>query len=420
MITTKTYESGFRLVVEERKGSTVFFNQYVKVGSQDEAEDEQGLAHFIEHLMFKSTDTRSTNEINQELDFLGCSSNAFTTYDNTCFFFKSIKENFEKALTVFADMLQNGIYKKEEVDLERDVVLQEINMYKDDSEDVSINATMADFYNGTCLAHPISGSEEIVKNSSIDKLKQFKQKHYTSDNIIISVVGDITFDEMETLVKKYFPKYFEGKATAKQYATNQLELNVKDKFCIVNKDDTQVRWRAIIKGENIYSSELYKQAVYTIILGGGLTSRLFVKIREELGLAYNTYAESFTNNNAGALILYLGTTNENLETAITLVKNILKEMADGVTQYEMDKAKNLIKASLIFAEESAERKALKNAKDLFIWGRVRENEEDLKQIDSITIDDVNEFAKKIYNESTFATCAVGKDIDINDLKKFDK
>lgn len=419
MVKSKIYDSGLTLVVEQVSGKSIAFTQMVRVGSQDEQVDEYGLAHFTEHFMFKSTDSRTTAEINEELEFLGCDVNASTTKERTMYFFKSIYENFEKALEIFSDMLQNGIYREDEIDAERGVVVQEINMYADDSDDIVYESTSETFFKGTKFAHPILGTIDIIQNTPVSKLKSFKEKHYIPQNIVISIVGDISFEQAEMHIQKYFPKYFEGKALANQFDKNPLDINIENKYVIVDKDDTQVRLRITIKGVNSYDADYFTQFIYGIILGGGVTSRLYQRIREELGLAYAIYAMGGATSHIGKIDFFVGTTNDNLRVVIQEICSILTDMAtNGVTQRELDKARNMVKSSFIFREENIASKSTKNAQDMLVWGYSYDVDEYLKSIDQVTVQDINNFAKRIYNEQDYVVCVVGKDINIEDLKLF--
>ena len=419
MINQKTYKSGLRLIVETNDNPICSFTQKVIVGSSDETFEEQGLAHFTEHFMFKSTEKRTAVEINNELEKLGAFANAHTNKSETAYYFMSIEDNFIKALAIFSDVLQNGIYTETDVNTERGVVVQEINMYADDSDAVLEDEISSVYFNGTGYEHPILGRREVIENTSIEDLKAFKQKHYTPNKTIISVVSRLSFEEVEGLIEKFFPKYFEGEAEPFVRPNVSMNISVGKPYSIVDKDDTQVRVNAMIKAVDVNNKYYLPQMLYSVVLGGGMSSRLFTNIREKLGLVYSIGSVARAYKQFAFLGFILGTTKEHLNLALTEVDKELKNMAaNGITEEELEKAKNLAKNSRVFGNEQVSSRSLFNAKVMADEVMYPDYDDFKKAIDSVTVQQVNEYAKLINNEKDFVICAIGKDITEDDSKAF--
>lgn len=420
MIKTKTYDSGLQLVVDESNSPCVSFGAMYRVGSQNERENEEGFAHFIEHLMFKSTKNRSTDKISSELEFLGSEINAYTCKTHTCYHFKAIKENFEDSLKVYADMLQNGLLLQEEVDTEREVVVEEMNRSEDNPNSITWQELDKSLYGGTKLAHRVLGTKEVIRGCTVAELRAFRDRYYTPENAVISIAGGITFEEAEKLVKKNFAPYFTKKAEIRKYDTSELNNKIVDPYVVYNKDDKQVNYKLAIKGVSLFDRDVYVQSLYSVILGGGMSSRLFSILREQKSLAYGVGSIDNPSLQNGEIVLFIGTTREKLKTAVAGMKEILYDMAkNGVTAEELDKAKNQLKASLVFGCEQTMSVMLNNAEQLTNKGKIETINDKLAKINSVSAEDIKRFAQRIFLENEYVSVACGKDIDKNDLKVFE-
>lgn len=419
MINQKTYKSGLRLVVETNDNPICSFTQKTIVGSSDETFEEEGLAHFTEHLMFKSTEKRTSLELNSDMERLGVLTNAYTTKRETVYYFVATEDNFTDALEIFSDMLQNGIYAESDVNTERGVVVQEINMYDDDSDAVLEDAIDSVYFSGTGYEHPVLGRRELIENTTIDALKAFKSKHYTPDKIILSIVSGLSFEAVEGLIKKYFPKYFEGERIPYDRPKDLMQITIKRPYFVVDKDDTQVRVNAMIKAVDVNDKYYLPQMLYSVILGGGMSSRLFTNIRDRLGLVYSIGSTARSYKQFAFLGVSLGTTKEHLNLALTEIDKEFNHLADnGITEDELIKAKNLVKNIRVFGNEKVSSKCLFNAKIMADEVTYPDYKDYKKAIDSVTVGQVNEYAKLINEQKDFTICAIGKDVTEDELKGF--
>ena len=420
MTKIKTYDCGVRLVVDETKDKECTLGIGINCGSKNEKTDEFGLAHFLEHLFFKSTKTRSTKELANDLEGLGTSINAWTSEDNTFFHFKSLKENLEKSFIIYCDMFFNGIFEKDEVDRERKVVLEEIKVYEDNSFSRLLDSCTEIIYDKTTYSHNVLGSEEVIKNTSIEKIKAFKKRNYTPENIVISVAGGVKFKDVDKMVKKHFCNNFSTKNTPNQADVKEVKIKYPKNYFSIQKEDKQVRLVVIYKGENFTSKDKFIENYYKEIMGEGLSSRMFMYLREQQGLCYSTCVYTNTMNKAGNIVFYIGAAPEKLEACVKGIKFLIKQAGDeGFSVEEFNKAKNKLKAHTIFSVGTGS-KARSNFRNVMNIGRTKSEEEILKLIEDVTLEDVNKYAKKVANDKNFLVAAIGDKINMKTLKLFDK
>ena len=420
MIKTKTYPCGVRLVVESTKDKECTLGIGVNCGSKNEKPNELGLAHFLEHLAFKSTKSRSTKQIADELEGLGTNINAWTSEDNTFYHFKSLNENLEKSFEIYCDMFFNGVYNKDEVDRERKVILEEIKVYEDDSFSHLADSCSKFIFNKTPYEHNVLGDPNVIKNSSIEKIKAFKKRNYKPENITISVAGGVKFKTVDKMVQKYFCSHFSGEHKAELVDTKPVSTKFTKNYFSIQKEDKQVNLIVFIKGENTTSKYKYIRAYYQQIMGSGLSSRMFMYLREQQGLCYTTRIYTSSMDKAGVVMFYIGAAPEKLASCVKGIKFLIKEAAEkGFSKEEFNKAKNKLKAGTIFSAGTGS-KARANFRNLITLGKAKTEEEILKCYDDVTLEQVNNYAKKIANEKDFLVAAIGNKIDMKTLKLFEK
>ena len=419
MVNVKTYENGLRLCHEKNEKNVVAVNILFNVGSCNENENEQGYSHFIEHLMFKSSEKYSTLEIMDKLSYYGADFNAYTSRTVTRYIFKCLKENFEPCFEIYSNMLIHPKFEESEMDKERGVVIEEMKKCDDDPVEVLYRTVMQNYYNGNSYAHDELGTEEIISNVSRKELLEYKNKHYTADNCVISVAGNIEFNELDKIVEKYFVSEFDGKSEPYKVSSSEIVPNILNKYDVVIRDDNQVNVCVHIKSLTALDENKYISDIYTSILGNSQNSRLYKIIREELGLVYTVYAFSDMVSVTGGIFIILGTRPKNVKKAIFEIKRIIAELAEkGVTDEELERVKNLKKSLIEFGSETNSDIAESNGSMIHLFERCKTIDERKQKIDSVTTAQVNDFAKVIANEDVFNIVAVGKGVDINDLKQF--
>lgn len=416
----KTYKNGLRLVLEKNEKNVIGLNILFFVGSQNENKDEEGLSHFIEHLVFKGTEKRTALELSDELTMLGADFNAYTSRTVTRYVFKCLKENFEKCFEIYSDMLINSAFRNEDIDKEREVVIEEMKKCADDPLQVLYERVMVNYFGDNSYAHDELGREEIIKNVSREKLLEYKNRFYKPNNCIISVAGNIEFDELDKIVQKYFFQSVEDNLP-NLVDYSEFDINVLKQFDIVNRDDNQVNVCIHIKSVTADSKLKSVADIYTSILGNSQNSRLYKRIREELGFVYTIYAFSVIGARAGEIFIIFGTRAKNVKKSIEEIGKIIHDFAtNGATETELVMAKNLKKSSLEYAFETNSDVAEINGTNILLFERVVPIAERVKMIDSVTLEDVNSFAKQISNEKIFNVVAVGKNLNLKDIECFSK
>ena len=418
-INQKTYKNGLRLVVAQTNSKVVAINALFNVGSQNETQEQEGYAHFIEHLMFKGSKNYSAEELMDKFTFLGSDYNAYTTRTATRYTFKCLKENFEECFKIYADMFMSAKFDATEIDKERSVVIEEMKKCDDDPVEVLYRAVMQNYFNGHSFAHDELGREEIIKNVTKEQLLDFKNKFYKPENCLISVAGDISFDEVDRIINAYYSSKYDYAAESYKINFDELKINIKNKYDIVKRDDNQVNVCVHIKTVTLSSEFKYVADIYTSILGNSQNSRLFKILRENLGLVYSVYAFNNMRTDSGEIYIIFGTRSQNVKKAIKTIKAEIKNLADnGIIDIELQRAKNWKESCVAFGLESSADIAELNGSYTHYFGKPTTAEEKIHNYKKVTKDEVEAFAKKVAAEDVFNVVAVGKNVNLEDLKQF--
>lgn len=415
----KVYENGLQLILEKNEKQVVAVDILFAVGSQNEMEDEQGFAHFIEHMMFKGTKDMSAEDIMDKLTFYGADFNAFTSKTTTKYVFKCLAENFEECFKIYSDMILNPEFKQEELDRERQVVIEEMKRSDDEPLDILYRKTMENYFNGLSFAHDELGTEEIIENVSRERLLEFKNKFYKSENCVISIVGNIDFEKAEKVIFDCFASKFNYRADCHKIDFSPFEINLKNQYEIIERNDNQANVCIHIKSVPSNDKLKYVSNIYASILGNSQNSRLFKVIREKLGLVYTIYGYNEVGVRSGELLIVFGTRPKNVNKAMVEIKNVINDLAEnGITEEELIRTKNWKKAGIAFGMETNSNLADVNGVHMHLYNKIFDENERLEGIEAVTVTDVNAFAKRISEEKLFNVVAVGKSLNIDDLKQF--
>ena len=412
MYEINTLENGIKIVSENISFvRSISFGIWVKVGSQNEDLNLNGISHFIEHMIFKGTDKRSAKDIAEQIDEIGGQINAFTTKQMTCFYFKILDENFDKALEIMADMFLNSSFSDEEIEREKQVVIEEINMYEDTPEELVFELMHQKVFDGSSLAWPILGSIDNVKSFSHEKLKNYYEKNYFGENIIISVAGNFETREMLEKIKKYFGGIKNNRAEKKN-----LEVKYKNDFVIKKKDIEQVHLCLGFPGVKNLVEKIYVLAVFNNIFGGGMSSRLYQKIREENGLAYSVFSYNYSYEKVGLFNIYAGINPSKVEDCLKFIIHEIKNLdVNLISQKELAKSKEQLKASYLLNLESSSSRMNSLGRYMVFYNKILTSEEIIDEIDKINLDDIYNLIREIFDFSKISLSCVAR--DNYDLKK---
>ena len=408
MVKVKTYPNGLRVIVKEIEYvQSVTMGIMVGVGSAFETQSENGISHFIEHVNFKGTKKRTAFDISDEIDSIGAQINAFTSKDVTCYYVKCIRDHVEKSFEILSDIFLNSVYPKEELDKERTVIIEEINMTEDTPDDLCIDKLATAFFGDRGYGATILGPMENALRFSRDDIFNYRKKYYVPKNTVISFAGKVKYEEVIDMVGKYFAGY-QGESI---YVPHLVETNVYTNDVCVDKSIEQVHFGLAIPSAEISSDKRYASLCLSSILGGGMSSRLFQSVREKRGLAYSVYSFMSSYKEAGVLYIYAGVNPKTVKSAYDCILEELNGLSNnGITLKELNRAKEQIKGSTALSSESMSSLMMSYGKRLLLTNDIFDIEKELNKLSSLTLEDVNQLAKEKFNSSVMATSIVGKGV----------
>lgn len=412
-----TFPSGLRLYFERKTCTkSIAVGVFVGVGSALEDEKSSGLAHFIEHLNFKGTTTRSAFEVANEMDNKGVQINAFTSKSYTCYYTVGMAKYTEDCVEMLSDILLRSTYTDENISKEKGVIIEEINMYEDDGDDLCFEQINKIFYGKAPYARPILGSIDNVKRFTREDIINFMEKWYAPKNTVISVVGNLRKDDVIALTEQYFEKHFIDKPFEKQII-KKFKTYSKEAYTIKPYEQANVRIR--FPAYNLRHKRDYAPFVIGYMLGGGMSSRLFQKIREQMGLVYEIGSSPIHYYNNGFFDIAFATSPNQVEDAVLAIREVLLEViAKGFTQAEHQKAVAQFLTSLIMGEESAADCMRIAGRSLIQLDKVVTFRNCQRSLEKITMDDINEAIIKIFNFDKCAISYVGQKTEKGLLKLF--
>ncbi|WP_297631347.1 pitrilysin family protein [uncultured Clostridium sp.] len=406
-------ENGLKIVMEKIDGvNSVSVGVMIKNGSRNEEPRLNGISHFIEHMFFKGTETRTFNKITSEIENIGGQINAFTGKESTCYFVKVLGSHIEKGLDVLSDIILNSKFDKDEIEKEKGVVVEEINMSTDSPEEVleDLHATIS--YKDSELSYPILGTEEKVRSFTREDIIEYIEEKYAPKNSVISICGKVDYEEIESLVRKYFSTW----KNKKEYNHVYEEVEVSSGTGFIEKEIEQLHINISYRGLKYNHPKSYALVLVNNILGGGASSILFQKVREELGLCYSIYSYMDSYKECGGMNVYLGLNKNSATKALEVINEAVENFVqNGITEEALKINKEKIKGTFILGQESTSSKMFANGKSLLFRGKIRTEEEVLEKIDEITMEDVNFVIKECFRSGAVNTVYVGQKVNIEDL-----
>lgn len=392
-----TLPGGLRVVTEYVPSvRSASVGVWVGIGSRDEGRSVAGAAHFLEHLLFKATPTRSAVEIAQAVDAVGGELNAFTAKEHTCYYAHVLDTDLALAVDLVADVVLNGRCAAEDVEIERDVVLEEIAMRDDDPEDTLADAFLSAMFGGHPVGRPVIGSVESISEMTRDQLHSFHLRRYTPDRMVVAVAGNVDHDEVLALVREHFSRRLVAGRTPAAPRSGTGRVPGVPTLQLVERDAEQTHLSLGVRAPGRHWEHRWALAVLNTALGGGLSSRLFQQIRESRGLAYSVYSTIDTFSDSGAFSVYAGCLPERFEEVVTVTTDVLSEVArDGITEQECRIAKGSLRGGLVLGLEDSASRMNRLGRNEINYGEHRSLEQTLGQIDAVTLEEVNAIARKL-------------------------
>lgn len=404
MVHFKTLQNGIRLVVNEMSGlMSVTMGILVRTGASQENEKEDGISHFIEHMLFKGTKKRTAFQISDEMDRIGAQMNAFTGKDVTCYYAKSTTPHTAEAFDILADLFLNSTFPEDEMEREKGVVCEEISMNEDTPDDLCLDVLAEAYYGKSGYGRNILGPSKNVKGFTKSDIEAYMAKHYVPSNIVISMAGNINISLAEELVEKYF-----ADMKPVEYTHAVIPVNPCGKSLFKKKDIEQIHigiaYPSLKKEDELYDAT----NILNMIFGGGMSSRLFQTVREQMGLAYTVYSYLSSYAECGTLSIYAGVNADKYLKSVDAIYKCVEDIKrKNITKEEFLRGKEQLISSSIFAQESTSSQMLIFGREMLQYGRVYNFEERVKKISSVTLDDVNAAIDINFNDNNKATAIVG-------------
>lgn len=405
MVHYKQLGNGIRLIVKQMSGlMSVSMGIIVGTGASVESDSEDGISHFIEHMMFKGTKTKTAFQISDRMDAIGAQVNAFTGKDLTCYYAKSTSNHAAEAFEILSDLFLNSVFPEDEMKREKGVVVEEISMNEDTPDDLCLDLLSKAFFGEENYGRNILGSKKNVKGFTREDIAAYMSERYTADNIVISMAGNITVELAEELVEKYFASVPSRKADKRA-----LNVTLKSKNLYKKKDIEQVHVAIAYPSMKRYERLCDATQIMNAVLGGSMSSRLFQTVREELGLAYTVYSYVTPYELSGSLTVYAGVNADSYMQSVEAIYNCIDGIKKkNLTEDEFRRGKEQLLSSLVFAQESTSSQMLLYGKELIYSGKIYDFEDRVGKLNAVTLGDVCEAIEYNFDGKYKATALVGK------------
>jgi predicted Zn-dependent peptidase len=404
-IETTTLPNGLRIITEVMPHvRSVSVGIWVGSGSRREAADCNGISHFIEHMLFKGTTSRTAEDIARSVDSIGGNLDAFTAKELVCFNTKVLDEHLEQAFDVLADLVLHPLFLEEDIEKEKGVILEEIKMEEDSPDYLVHEIFSSNFWQGHALGKPILGTPQTVRRFDSDMVRDYYGQVYVPENVVITAAGNLTHQRMADLVRRYFEALPRGTA-----APPDPVPGTHARIALRNKKSLeQVHLCLGVPSYPLPHEDRFACYVLNTLLGGGMSSRLFQNIRERQGLAYAVFSELSPYRDTGCLTVYAGTS---MESARKVVESITKEFRqfkeEPLAEGELRRAKDHLKGSLMLGLESTSSRMSNLARQEIYFGRFFSLDELLESIESVTEQDVRRIAQTFFDARQIALTILG-------------
>ena len=399
-----TLSNGFQIVTEHMAGlKSASVGVWVDVGGRHERIEQNGIAHFLEHMAFKGTKTRSSLQIAEEIEDVGGFINAYTSRENTAYYARVLQEDVPLALDVIGDILMNSVFEDADIEIERGIILQEIGQANDTPDDIIFDWLQEVAYPEQAIGRSILGPSERVSSFNRDDLVKFVGEHYGPNQMILAAAGGVDHDKIVAQAEALFghlPRIERPSALLVPAVFGGGEFRQ-------NKDLEQVHFALAMESPHYRDPAIYTAQVYASVMGGGVSSRLFQEIREKRGLCYTIFAQAGAYEDTGMMTIYAGTSAEQIDELATVTIDEMKRAADDMTAAEVARARAQMKAGLLMGLESPSNRAERLARLWSIWGRIPSLDEAIARVDAVTTGDVKEFAGQMAGKAATAMALYG-------------
>ncbi len=402
-IQTSQLSNGMRIVTHRMAGlETASVGVFVTAGARAETDNEHGVAHFLEHMAFKGTPTRTPMQVAEEIEGAGGSLNAVTSSEATNYYARVLKSDVELGLTLIGDLILNPSFTDEEMDREREVILQEIAATQDSPDEIVFDIGLAEAYPDQPLGRSILGTDRTISRHSAADLKRFRNENYAASRMILSAAGAVDHDAIHRLADSIFI------GLPSEASRPPKRARFEGGHAVSDKRFEQCHVLYAFEGYANDHEDSFAGRIFAGIAGGGMASRLFQEVREKRGLCYDIHAFDWGYSDSGIIGLHAATSSQQLKELTTVALGIFADLADrGPTERELARAKAQIKAGLFMSLESCEARAGQLAWDLMVFGRPVSNEELIEKIERVTRASVQEVGRRFRSKPEMVSAVVG-------------
>lgn len=399
-------DNGIRVVTETIPSvRSVSLGLWANVGARDESAEENGISHFLEHMVFKGTKKRSVLEIAQSLESLGGYLNAFTNKEQTCFYARALDEHVGEAMDVISDLIQNSTFKKKELERERTVVIEELRSAADNPEDIIFDYFDKAIFPEHNLGFPIIGTEANLRRFTRDDLLAHIETHYAPSHVVVAAAGNVDHNALVRLTEKYLTQL-----PAERHNGNRLAAPKEIDHSTYAEYYRPINQAHICLGTLGYSirhRDRYAFMVMNALLGEGMSSRLYQTIREKHGLAYSVYSFANMMSDAGVFGVYIGTEKKNVKNSIELIQRELSKLrTTPVTKAELDRTKSQIKGVMMLGLENMSGRMMRLGSTELYFESFTSLDEIIRRVDAVTSEELQSVANDLFRAETFSTVIV--------------
>lgn len=405
-VKTTTLDNGLRIITDDIPGIlSASLGLWVDVGARYESLEMNGISHFLEHMAFKGTTSRSAKQIAEEIENVGGHLNAYTSKENTAYHARVLENDVPLALEIIADIIQNSTFEPAEVEREREVILQEIGQAYDTPDDIIFDYFQETAFSDHPLGRPILGSPDNVRRIQQDDLKKYMTQEYSASRMIFAATGAVSHEKIVDLCQKHFSKL------SNHETKNYEKSSYQGGHFFQNRQLEQVHLLIGYESCPYGHPDFYPISVFSSLLGGGMSSRLFQEVREKRGLVYSVYSFNTSFRDAGLFGIYAGTGEKQVEELLPTIKNVLEAFPYTLEDKEIDRSKAQLKAGILMSLESTSSRCEQLAQQMMIYKHHVPPQEIIEKVNAVTRENLIDVAQRLtLKKPTFVSIGPGKEI----------
>lgn len=410
MFDTIKLENGVSIVMEQISSvRSVALGIFIRNGSINETSKSNGISHFIEHMLFKGTNKRTSKDIAEEMDNIGGQLNAFTAKEYTCYYARVLDTHIDTTIDVLTDMIFNSKFDSIDIEKESKVILEEINMYEDSPDDIVFTKLQKEIWQNSPLAYNVLGTKENVSRFKRQDFIEYMDNKYVGENIVVAIAGSFDKEKILEIIKQKMPSMPKGKANLdadRHYIYTPSRTKVY-------KDIEQLHLAIVFDGISIKDKYNYSMSLLNAIIGGGMSSILFQKVREEHGIAYSIYSYNNSYVNNGLFNIYVALNKSQLDKTINIIyKEIANLKNNKITNQQIEKTKEQLKSNYIMGLESTSNRMSSIGRSKVLVNKIKTPDEIIQEVDLIKKEDIDYLIDKVFNMDKMSISLVGKVDDI--------